>query len=172
MNIDLSSFYDKDISTVSFEGELDENYLEIGGRKINFVEPIKYKGEVYKVDSDKLLQGSVSFKYEEACGRCLESFVKEATIALSGKLIEKADEDSCDDEDDYEVIYYVGGKVDLTEYIMTMVILSLPMKPLCNEECKGLCSRCGTNHNKEECHCVIENVDPRLEKLKELFPKE
>ena len=138
-------------------------------RKIKFIEPIKYEGEIYKVDKDKLLHLNIIFTYEEACGRCLEPFIREEKTVLTGKLVEKTDKANQEEED--EIIYYTDEKLDLAEYIISSIILFLPMKPLCNKECKGLCPKCGTNHNKENCQCVIEDVDPRLAILKDFFPE-
>lgn len=172
MNIDLSKFHDETVSSIHIEEKLEKSTLDINGRGIKFIEPIRYEGEIYKViNGDKLLHINIYYKYEEACGRCLESFIKEGNTVLSGKLVEKMDKVTQDEEDDEEIIYYIGEKLDLSEYIMSMVILSLPMKPLCDKECKGLCPKCGTNHNKEECDCVVENIDPRLAKLKDFFPE-
>lgn len=169
MCIDLSALYDEAVLSLQVEKELQKDSLEINGRKIKFVGPIKYEGDIYKAQGDKLLHINITYKYEEACGRCLELFIKEGNSVLTGRLVKKVDEVPRDGEDD--LIYYVGEKLDLTEDIMSMVILSLPMKPLCDEECKGLCPKCGANHNKEECNCVVEDIDPRLAKLKDFFPK-
>jgi uncharacterized protein len=46
--------------------------------------------------------------------------------------------------------------------------LALPMKPLCREDCKGLCPICGVNRNRETCSCRSEWVDPRMEALRKL----
>ena len=169
MCIDLSALYDEAVLSLHVEKELQKDSLEINGRKIKFIGPIKYEGDIYKAQGDKLLHINITYKYEEACGRCLEPFIKEGNSLLTGRLVEKVDEVTQDKEDD--LIYYVGQKLDLTEDIMSMVILSLPMKPLCDEECKGLCPKCGANRNKEECNCVVEDIDPRLAKLKDFFPK-
>ena len=169
MGIDLSSFRDETISSIHIEEILEQDTLNINGRDIKFIEPIKYEGDIYKVDGDRQLHININYKYEEACGRCLESFTREENTVLSGKIIKKMDKIT-QDEDDEEAIYYQGEELNLSQYIINMIILSLPMKPLCDEKCKGLCPKCGANHNKEECNCVIENIDPRLAKLKDFFP--
>jgi|UPI0006B59322 uncharacterized protein len=170
MCIDLSGFHDETVMSLHIEGELHKDSLNIDGRKIKFIEPIKYKGEIYRAQGEKLIHILINYKYEEACGRCLESFINERDTVLSGRLVEEVDDITQDEEDD--LIYYVGEKLDLTEDIMSMVILSLPMKPLCDEECKGLCPKCGTNLNKGKCNCIVENIDPRFAVLKDFFPKE
>ncbi|MCF6461041.1 YceD family protein [Clostridium sp. Cult3] len=169
MSIDLSDFREEAVLSIQVEGELDKDALKINGRKIKFLKPIEYKGDIFRTQGDKIVHIDIHYEYEEACGRCLTPFSREKDTVLSGRLINDSDE-ILDDED--EVIYYKGEELDLTEDIMDMVILSLPMKPLCNEDCKGLCPKCGINLNKEECDCVLEEIDPRLEKLKDFFPKE
>lgn len=168
MKIDLSRFKDKTISNIPIEGKAEVQDLNIRGRKIDLLEPIEYNGEIHRVDGERWIHLDIVYRYREACGRCLEPFVEEGKTTLTAKLVEKIDND-IEDEDE-EIIYYIGDELDLQEYVINTMILLLPMKPLCNEECKGLCPKCGANHNQTKCDCVIENIDPRFEKLKNFFP--
>jgi uncharacterized protein len=59
----------------------------------------------------------------------------------------------------------------IDEIIVDNIILSLPIKTLCSETCKGLCPICGQNLNEGDCDCEIENIDPRLQKLKDFYDK-
>jgi len=163
MKIDLADLSEKDVSSIDLEGEINKDFLDIGGRKIFFLEPIKYNGAIYKAGKDKIVHVNISYTYREICGRCLEPFVKTETTVLSGQLIRQQDifEDGTE-----EVIYYEDDEIDLTEDIINTIVLSLPMKPLCSEECKGMCPRCGANLNKEKCDCVVEDIDPRMAILK------
>lgn len=170
MKIDLSRFRDETISSIPIRGETEMQDLDIRGRKIKFFEPIKYDGEIFRIEGEKLLYLSIAYSYNEACGRCLESFANKEEIDLRAKLVDKADKDIVDDDEYEDIIYYIGDEIDLQEYIINTVILSLPMKPLCSEECKGLCPKCGANHNQTKCDCVIEDIDPRFQKLKNFFP--
>ncbi|RMF92426.1 MAG: DUF177 domain-containing protein [Candidatus Schekmanbacteria bacterium] len=69
-----------------------------------------------------------------------------------------------------EEIYFIDDEfVNLVDIALEQVSLSLPIKPLCNEDCKGLCPECGQNRNERECRCKDNYIDPRfaiLEKLK------
>ncbi|NLX61278.1 MAG: DUF177 domain-containing protein [Tissierellia bacterium] len=158
------------MSSLVLRGDIKKDGIDIYGRKIKFVEPIQYDGEIYKVDGDYFIHLNIAYKYKENCGRCLESFIKEGRIILSGKLEEKNDKNM--EEGEGEVIYYSEDELDLQEEILTTIVLALPMKPLCKEACKGICPQCGTNLNIEECNCVIEDIDPRLAVLKDLRLKE
>jgi uncharacterized protein len=68
-------------------------------------------------------------------------------------------------------IYAVGedGELDLAPLIRELAWLAIPIKHLCDLECKGLCPHCGVNLNEETCQCEEVHVDPRLAPLKELL---
>jgi len=68
-------------------------------------------------------------------------------------------------------IYAVSedGELDLAPLIRELLWLAIPMKHLCDLECKGLCAHCGADLNEESCECELMRVDPRLAPLKELL---
>jgi uncharacterized protein len=72
------------------------------------------------------------------------------------------------DPDDFGAAYYENDEIDLEQLIRERVHLSLPMKPLCDQDCRGLCPQCGTNLNRGTCDCRRDWEDPRLEALKAL----
>ncbi len=165
MRIDLSELRQEDVSSIILEGQIKKDILEIAGRKIHFVEPIKYDGAVYKTDNGEVVHVNITYAYKETCGRCLEPFNKKGTAVLTGQLINKTSNTLEDEIED--AIYYEDDKLELTDDIINTIALSLPMKPLCSEKCKGICPSCGTNLNREKCDCEVDDVDPRLAILKE-----
>ena len=70
------------------------------------------------------------------------------------------------EDDDLETSYYGDDQIDLSELMREQFYLVLPMKPLCTEDCKGLCAQCGTNLNTGTCDCAPVWEDPRLAALK------
>jgi uncharacterized protein len=76
------------------------------------------------------------------------------------------DEEREVEEDDLETSYYTDDQIDLSELMREQFYLALPMKPLCREDCKGLCAQCGTNLNTGTCDCAPVWEDPRLAALK------
>ncbi|QQY80766.1 uncharacterized protein EDD65_10597 [Keratinibaculum paraultunense] len=169
MNIDLSELQKEDVLSIHIEGELNKNVLDASERNIKNLKYVEYRGDIYKADEGKIVHVDIHYEYEEVCSRCLTIFTGKGSTILSGRLIKNNNEI---EEIDDEIIYYNGENVDLTDDILDMVILSLPMKPLCKKDCKGLCPKCGINLNKRKCDCVLEGIDPRLEKLKDFVPKE
>lgn len=72
-------------------------------------------------------------------------------------------------ESDEDYIETPDYKLELDEVVKTDIILELPAKFLCSEDCKGLCMKCGKNLNEGDCGCDKGSVDPRLEILKQLI---
>ena len=72
------------------------------------------------------------------------------------------------EEDDLTTAFYENDAIDLGQLMREQVYLSLPMKPLCRDDCRGLCPVCGTNLNLSVCHCAREWDDPRFAALKAL----
>lgn len=119
---------------------------------------------------DLFFYGSVSGRAEATCGRCLEAFPlevdQEFTIVLTPATpltgeIELA-------PGDLTQSFYEGTEVDLTPLVYEQVMLALPTRPLCGEECRGLCPQCGSNRNTGQCGCTVETGDPRWSALRNL----
>ncbi len=72
-------------------------------------------------------------------------------------------------DEDLAVSFYQDDKIDVGLLIREQVYLALPMKPICRDDCQGLCSGCGTNLNSSSCNCAREAVDPGLASLKTLL---
>ena len=166
MKIDLSRLFDRAVYKIDFEHFLDLGKIQSSSSEIVLANPVKVKGSVYKTDEDLYLDAKVSYEYYENCSRCLKEFVNKEETVLSGRLMEASQ--SSDTEDEF-VFLYDGDQIEITEQVFTSILLSLPMKSLCNDNCRGLCLVCGKDLNIEECSCDIQEIDPRLAKLKDLF---
>jgi uncharacterized protein len=64
--------------------------------------------------------------------------------------------------DDLGMSYYASDEIDLAPLIGEQVLLALPTRPLCAENCRGLCGQCGANLNRDTCHCAAAGDDPRM----------
>jgi uncharacterized protein len=105
-----------------------------------------------------------------ACGRCLEALPTTVDVDVAVRVVPRpADGDARElGADDLDVDFYVGDLLDLAKLIETETTLALPMKPLCREDCRGLCPRCGANRNAVACGCEERPPDPRLAVLRGL----
>jgi uncharacterized protein len=120
-----------------------------------------------------IVRGKSQARLWQPCCRCVEA--TKAEIGFSFDLLfvprreapkPKEGEEIQLAEDDLDVDFYDGEEVDLSEVLREQLLLSLPPYPLCREDCKGLCARCGKNWNEGPCACPKEEwVDPRFAKL-------
>ncbi len=167
MKINLSGFLNGIEDLIQLDGIVEES-VELENQ--NMIYPITYNGIIFKADNMKLLDLKISYAYEEPCSRCLIPTNQKVDTRILGKLVDSKNHKE-EDEEDLEYIFYDQEELDLNKYILSQVIVSLPMKVLCEDGCKGICISCGVNLNESKCDCVNEDIDPRFEKLKQFFPK-
>ncbi|PHS32046.1 MAG: hypothetical protein COA82_09545 [Alkaliphilus sp.] len=181
MNINLSRIMAVNNNQVDLDYQIDVESINYYGDKIIISKPASLRGKLYYMDEKTFLDCAISAELQVNCSRCLKSFHRDLSAKLSVELIEEQDglnADDANDDDDDDIILYQDDNIDLAKIVREQIIMSIPMKLLCHENCKGLCVQCGVNKNEEQCQCKLDNdedeekVDFRLSKLKELFPKD
>ena len=163
MNYSLKPLFMGDVSVVPIEQSLDLSDLEVQGQK-PFVQPVEVTGTVQYVEGVVTLRAKVHYWFDGVCDRCAEPFRHEETLPLTHILVT-----SLNDESNEDFVLLKDFQLPLDELVTTDLLLSLPMKSLCREDCRGLCPQCGHNLNNGECGCRQETVDPRLAALKDLL---
>ena len=169
MQLDLTR-YRRPLSTFARTFESHELGDERDAYKI--VAPVQVAFDIHK-DKDKFrLVGRVATGLELSCSRCLEPFCLSVDAPFDVRLLPASDASPADErevgEEDLETGYYRDNQIDLNELLREQFYLALPMKPLCREECRGLCPQCGTDLNTAACDCAPAWDDPRLAALKHL----
>ena len=133
-------------------------------------EPVSLRFEVLKTDARYRLTGHVQTVLELPCSRCLESFflpIDAGFDLLYFPQSKNVGEGELEvEEEDMSVAFYDNSEIDLGQLMREQFYLALPMKPLCAEECRGLCPTCGINLNRAVCECRRDWIDPRLAVLK------
>lgn len=137
------------------------------------VAPVEFTAQVSKDAQKVRLTGKVRTTLEADCGRCLEPFPIPVDATFDLLFLPESEEPSTREKEiadvDIGVSFYKDDAIDLGEVMREQFILALPMKPLCQPECRGLCPVCGINRNRETCECRTDWVDPRLAGLKKLL---
>ena len=146
--------------------------VEQEGDGYQVVAPVQVDLEIHK-DKDRFrLVGTARTELELSCGRCLEPFRMPFEGAIDVRYLPaselSAEEEREVAEEDLDTSYYRDDQIDLNELLREQFYLALPMKPLCRDQCAGLCPQCGTNLNAGTCQCTAQWEDPRLAPLKEL----
>lgn len=104
------------------------------------------------------------FSYSRSCDRCSTDYTREMDMLFEHKLAQTLVDDG---NDDY--IETPDFKLELDDIVISDILLSLPQKNLCKDDCKGLCQICGKNLNEGDCSCDKREIDPRLEMLKQFM---
>jgi uncharacterized protein len=134
--------------------------------------PVEVQAELANTGSVISLCGVARARVRLRCSRCL----KECDATLEAPLEERfrempgppGREGSLESEEDEDVILYHGREIDLREPVIEGLALAVPMQPLCDQACPGLCPSCGIDRGSAECGCVTEHGDPRLAALRRL----
>ena len=137
--------------------------------------PVKLAFEISKDKSTFRLVGRTETTLEVPCSRCLETMTVPVGTSFDLRYqphsTNVGDREQEIEEDDLTTAFYQNDEIDLGQLMREQFYLALPMKPLCGEDCRGLCPICGTNLNRGTCDCKEESDDPRLAPLKELRSK-
>ena len=136
------------------DGTWDTSELQAGPDLYRFNGPVSWWADITNTGEAFLLTGTASVAAKVACARCLEdaSFFLNGEIEgyiLTGDDVEKP-EDLDDDEFD---VLPEDHTIDMEPHIVAALLMELPLIPLCDEECKGLCPKCGSNLNEGPCDC-------------------
>jgi uncharacterized protein len=134
--------------------------------------PVSLQFDIFKDKQHFRLVGRVQTTLELACSRCLDPFTWPVDAAFDLRYQPRAENtgegEQEIEEDDMTTAFYDNDEIDLGQLMLEQFYLSLPMKPLCGPDCRGLCPVCGTNRNRNTCTCNTEWEDPRLAALKAL----
>jgi uncharacterized metal-binding protein YceD (DUF177 family) len=117
---------------------------------------VTLRGVLEKSGDDILLRGDLTGALDTSCARCLEAAQVELNIPLVVTFVEKEGGDAGDDsedDDDGDVVYFEGGEIDLGAELHDELLLAIPINPLCQDACRGLCPVCGGNRNAVPCDC-------------------
>jgi len=139
---------------------------------VDLVEEIHGKHEVVQ---DIRLKGRLETSLEVACARCLESVVVpvERSFDLLYRPVgtDSGHEELSVTDAEAEIGYYEGEGLLLEDSLREQVLLAVPLKTVCREDCKGFCPHCGKNLNEGACSCADQMEDPRWAALKEIRTK-
>lgn len=138
-------------------------------------EPVRFKGMVRPVSGRYILSGRLNTTIRLTCDRCLVEYDKniEQDIMVHFSVRKSVDEplEAVVSEEEGDLDDIIDDRIDIAAVLREQIVLQIPMKALCSETCKGLCSRCGANLNEKDCGCDRTSIDPRLIKLKDLLEK-
>ncbi len=163
----------------AFEGPVDlSNRFDVRAASLDRPEllalsPVEFAGRLERADNGFVLQGRLKIEGEVACSRCLTPvrFSRSPEVswlfAPAHRRAEVAEEETELGKGELDVVFYDELQLPFDPFIEEQLQLEIPMKPLCREGCRGLCSRCGADLNAGPCGCQ-DPGDDRWKALRNL----
>jgi uncharacterized protein len=172
-----------ELHPIEFSEEFAPGMLDLGA-DYRQISPVESSGRTdlveehhgkHKVIQDIRIKGRLATRLETNCARCLEPLTQD--VKRDFDLLYRPqgtdagrDEMSVTDAE-AEIGYYVGTGILLDDVIREQILLAVPVKVTCRDDCKGLCPHCGKNLNKETCSCAVAEEEPRWAALKDIRSK-
>lgn len=169
MHLDISSLKENKGKSIQFRFEEIFTPLEFAGEMITFSKPVIAEGSATNVESGILVKGTVEAEATLRCDRCLQPADFGLHAEFTEEFLEEKGPGRHAEETEVDYNTYKGNTIDIRDVVEENILLNVPMKTLCSAECKGICSICGADLNFLECGCAREDVDPRMQKLRDWF---
>ena len=148
---------------------LDEEHVRL-------TEPPQVSARLKRSGREVRLRGRITGRAEVDCDRCLRSVAIPVEAGFDVTYLPAEDYISSEAaelrEEDLSLSVFDGETIDVDELVREQLLLALPARALCNEECKGLCPRCGADRNLKQCGCEDREIDPRWAGLKAVMSDE
>ena len=169
MLINLTELFTRDGKEQDYTQELEMEKFQAPDDVYDLAETEPVRLHVVNAgDRTLVLDGTARLSLMIPCSRCLELVKVPFSLTLERTLnMKQTDEDRITDLD--EQPYLQGYNLDVDRLVRDELLLNLPMKVLCNEDCKGICNRCGANLNYETCDCDRSSPDPRMSVIQDIF---
>ena len=158
MNIDLKPMLRGEITRLPLDFSIEPE----APYGVTLEGDVRVIGEITNQGGYMRLEATAELPYSGACARCLAevsgvyTMPFERTVVTEGTLTEEQEEDNVD-----EYVILQNGMLDIDDSVREALILTFPMRLLCDEECPGLCPKCGKSLREGACGCTTKEVDPR-----------
>jgi len=128
--------------------------VDLGRSLLRFVEPVEFVGQATNTGRRVVIRGSAKTRAMAVCDRCLEGFAMDLTTPIDESYY-RVDEAPAHPDDD-ERTYGEDDMIDISSDIEQAFVLTLPIRIVCRDDCRGLCPGCGGNLNTGECSCAAD----------------
>lgn len=140
--------------------------------RVRLTGPAAVNGRIRIAGNEVFVNGHIDTRTQVECDRCLQPVELPVNADFSLEYISDSDYESSEaaelTEEEMSVAVFDGQALDVDEIVKEQILLAVPTRMLCREDCKGICPECGADRNTGECHCVTKEIDPRWAALKNL----
>jgi len=141
--------------------------------RVSLAGPATVSGKVRLAGNEVFVNGHVETRAQVECDRCLQPVETPVNTDFALEYITGSEYESSGvaelTEAEMSVSVFDGQGIDVDEIVKEQVLLAVPTRMLCSDDCKGICPECGTNKNTGDCNCTTNDTDPRWAALKNLI---
>ena len=169
MIVDLSR---PESSLVQFDFTVDPEGIDLESETEVIESAARVKGVLKKGSGQTDVSGTIAVRVAVECNRCLTEVEQELEFPFEAAFVEPENYTAAREAElhqaDLDVSVLETSELDLAELAREQILLNLPEKVQCTEDCQGLCAQCGANRNLIDCNCEEKEIDPRWSALKNL----
>jgi len=140
--------------------------------RVKLTAPATVNGKIRLAGNEVFVNGHVDTRAQVECDRCLKTIELPVNADFELEYISGSEYESSEvaelTEAEMSVSVFDGDALDVDEIVKEQILLAVPTRMLCREDCKGICPQCGTDRNTGECNCETKEIDPRWAALKNL----
>lgn len=140
--------------------------------RVTLIEPAAVTGEIRLAGNEVFVNGHIDTRAQVECDRCLQPVQAPVNTDFQLEFISGSDYEANPvaelTEAEMSVSIFDGAGIDVDEIVKEQILLTVPTRLLCREDCKGICPECGADRNSGECDCVSGDIDPRWAALRGL----
>ena len=164
------------VSEIPPEGLEIDLSKDAGLRAVKALNPCRLSIKIIKSGSEIYINGKIGCGIELQCSRCLTPFEYkiDSPLNIIFRPAGELDKEGCYElqKEDLDIAFYRDNLLEIDDIINEQLALNIPMKPLCIDECRGICPECGSDLNKMLCKCRDKDIDERFKILERLIKKE
>ena len=140
--------------------------------RVKLTAPATVNGKIRLAGNEVFVNGHVDTRAQVECDRCLKSIELPVSADFELEYITGSEYESSAvaelTEAEMAVAVFDGEALDVDEIVKEQILLAVPTRMLCREDCEGICPQCGVDRNTGECNCEMKEIDPRWAALKNL----
>jgi uncharacterized protein len=156
---------------MDIEGDIGPEQIGLDMPNYRLTEPLHFSGHATKTEEDVYIEGMLRGEVDADCSRCLEPMKLPLELELNVMFVPKQklpEGDNGSIEPESNLAFYVDETIDLLQELRDLLLVNLPIKPICRPDCKGLCALCGKDLNISGCDCPESPTESPFSKLLEV----
>ena len=159
-------------SFLPFDFTVEPGEIDLESETEKLAGAVRVKGDLKKGIAQTDVKGTISAQISIECARCLTEVQQDLEFPFEAAFVFPENFTEAKEAElrsaDLDVSVLEASEIDLTELAREQILLNLPERVQCSEDCKGLCDKCGANRNLINCNCEEKEIDPRWAALKNL----